>query len=219
MGAWNLVDIGLSYRPASLCSLANQFQTLFLESIPRPIARLKFPTLGSLHGRTLACPPGYISQKRVRPLYKVRRIRNFFFIRFEANLIEYGSYSLHISMFRYIRKHTLFASFASKYSHRFTYKIFDLVGKNTYCSEYSLKIFLFWRIFASKYRLEANIHETLCEFHIQDNICLQIFAYQLKLQMRLRRSGSCLCIYHRLEETLQKKSWFLVFVNCYNFFK
>jgi hypothetical protein len=36
-----------------------------------------------------------------------------FFIRFEANLSEYGSYSLHIRMFRYIRKHQLFASFAS----------------------------------------------------------------------------------------------------------
>ncbi len=36
--------IGLSYRPASLCSLATQFQTRFLESIPRPIAGLKFST-------------------------------------------------------------------------------------------------------------------------------------------------------------------------------
>ncbi len=45
----------------------------------------------------------------------VRRIRNFFFIRFEANLSENGSYSLrlHIRMFRYIRKHHLFVSFAS----------------------------------------------------------------------------------------------------------
>jgi hypothetical protein len=45
MGARNQVGIGLSYRPASLCSLATQFQTLFLESVPRPIAGLKFPTL------------------------------------------------------------------------------------------------------------------------------------------------------------------------------
>ncbi len=37
--------IGLFYWPASLCGLATQFQTLFLESIPRPIAGLKFPTL------------------------------------------------------------------------------------------------------------------------------------------------------------------------------
>ncbi len=39
MGARNL-GIGLSYRPASLCSLATQFQTRSLESIPRPIAGL-----------------------------------------------------------------------------------------------------------------------------------------------------------------------------------
>jgi hypothetical protein len=34
--------VGLTYWPASLCSLATQFQTRFLESIPRPIAGLKF---------------------------------------------------------------------------------------------------------------------------------------------------------------------------------
>jgi hypothetical protein len=39
MGARNQVDIGLSYRPVSVCSLATQFQTRFLESIPRPIQR------------------------------------------------------------------------------------------------------------------------------------------------------------------------------------
>jgi hypothetical protein len=44
---------------------------------------------------------------------RVRRNCNFFFIRFEANLSEHGSYSLHIRMLRYIRKHHLFASFAS----------------------------------------------------------------------------------------------------------
>jgi hypothetical protein len=41
MGARNHVGIGLSYQ---LCSLATHFQTRFLESIPRPIAGLKFPT-------------------------------------------------------------------------------------------------------------------------------------------------------------------------------
>jgi hypothetical protein len=41
----NQVGIGLSYRPASLCSLATQFQTRFLESIPCPISGLKFSTL------------------------------------------------------------------------------------------------------------------------------------------------------------------------------
>jgi hypothetical protein len=33
-------------RHASLCSLATQFQTLFLALIPRPIAGLKFSALG-----------------------------------------------------------------------------------------------------------------------------------------------------------------------------
>jgi hypothetical protein len=45
MGARNQVGIGLSYRPASLCSLATQFQTRFLELIPRPVAGLKFSAL------------------------------------------------------------------------------------------------------------------------------------------------------------------------------
>jgi hypothetical protein len=41
----NQVGIGLSYRPAGLCSLATQFQTRFLKSIPHPIEGLKFSTL------------------------------------------------------------------------------------------------------------------------------------------------------------------------------
>jgi hypothetical protein len=44
MGARNQVGIGLSYRPASLFSLATLFQIRFLESIPRPTAGLKLPT-------------------------------------------------------------------------------------------------------------------------------------------------------------------------------
>jgi hypothetical protein len=48
MGARNQVGIGLSYRPASLCSLATQFQTRFLKSIPRLIVGLKIQTLYSL---------------------------------------------------------------------------------------------------------------------------------------------------------------------------
>jgi hypothetical protein len=52
MGARNQVGIGLSYRPASLCSLATQFQTRFLESIPRPIAVLKFSTLSAINRKT-----------------------------------------------------------------------------------------------------------------------------------------------------------------------
>ena len=44
MGARNQKGIGLSYRPASLCSFANQFQNRFLDSVPLPIAGLKFPS-------------------------------------------------------------------------------------------------------------------------------------------------------------------------------
>jgi hypothetical protein len=54
MGARNQVGIGLSYRPASLCSLAIQFQTRFLESIPRPIAGLKFSTQISSEGEEIS---------------------------------------------------------------------------------------------------------------------------------------------------------------------
>ncbi len=43
IGARNQVGILSSYRPASLCSLASQFQTRYLELIPRPMAGLKFP--------------------------------------------------------------------------------------------------------------------------------------------------------------------------------
>jgi hypothetical protein len=44
MGARNQVGKRLSYLPASLCSLATQFQTRFLELIPRPMEGLKFST-------------------------------------------------------------------------------------------------------------------------------------------------------------------------------
>jgi hypothetical protein len=49
VGARNQVGIGLSYRPASLSSLATQFQTRFLETIPRPIAGLKFSAQESIY--------------------------------------------------------------------------------------------------------------------------------------------------------------------------
>ncbi len=47
-GARNQVGIGLSYWPASLCSLAIQFQTRFLELISHHIAGLKFSALDSI---------------------------------------------------------------------------------------------------------------------------------------------------------------------------
>jgi hypothetical protein len=45
MGARNQVGLGLTYQLAKLRSLATQFQTRFLESIPRPIAGLKFSSV------------------------------------------------------------------------------------------------------------------------------------------------------------------------------
>ncbi len=67
MGARNQVGIGLSYRPASLCSLATQFQTRFLESIPLPMAGLKFSTLSTCKDG-LAPSPKYICVHLVRLL-------------------------------------------------------------------------------------------------------------------------------------------------------
>jgi hypothetical protein len=55
MGARNQEGIEFSYRPASLCSLATQFQTRFLESILRPIAWFKFSTLGTCTVYTVHC--------------------------------------------------------------------------------------------------------------------------------------------------------------------
>ncbi len=45
MGARNRVGVELSYHPASLCSLASQFHTRLLESIPSPIAEPEFGKL------------------------------------------------------------------------------------------------------------------------------------------------------------------------------
>ncbi len=59
-----------------------------------------------------------------------------FFIRFEANLSEYGSYKFHIRMFWYIRQH---------YSHHWLlicFKIFVCWSEYSNHSEYSLSHFL-----------------------------------------------------------------------------
>ncbi len=60
-GARNQVGIGLSYQPAILCSLATQFQTRFLESIPRPIAGLKFPTQNPGINSEESIPSAYVA--------------------------------------------------------------------------------------------------------------------------------------------------------------
>jgi hypothetical protein len=117
---------------------------------------------------------------------RVRRIR------FKANLSEYRSYSLHICMFRYIRKHILFASFASYSLENIRTNLHINIqsdAKNTCCSEYSLqseyshKIFTYWQIFASKYSFRSEYLQnfmqishsreySLANIRIQANICL-----------------------------------------------
>jgi hypothetical protein len=57
----------LSYRPASLCSLATQFQTWFLELTPCPIAGLKFSTQCSSVCTTEAKDRRELTQEGVLP--------------------------------------------------------------------------------------------------------------------------------------------------------
>jgi hypothetical protein len=64
---WGLyeVGIGLSYRPASQCGLATQFQTRFLESIPRPIVGSDLLTkLSAGYLRTLISDTGWIIRQK-----------------------------------------------------------------------------------------------------------------------------------------------------------
>jgi hypothetical protein len=86
----------------------------------------------------------------------VSEYSQLFFIRFESNLSEYGSYSLHIHMFRYI--HIIRLIFGSKYSQGLEYKYSISCKTNTCCNKYSLQseylqseyllnIFSYWQIF------------------------------------------------------------------------
>jgi hypothetical protein len=67
MGTRNQVDKGLSYRSASLCSLATQFQSRFLESIPRPIADLSFRLRARICKQLWS--PGIDSEKSISTAY------------------------------------------------------------------------------------------------------------------------------------------------------
>ncbi len=87
---------------------------------------------------------------------RVRRICNFFFIRFKANLSEYRYYSLHIRMFRYICKHLLFTSFAS-------YSLENIRTNSHINIRFDAKIHV-----AANIRFRAN-------FLILANICFKIF--------------------------------------------
>ncbi len=98
-------------------------------------------------------------------------------------------------MFRYIRIHHIFASIASKYSHKFSYKYSIWCKINTCWSVIRFRanncfnIFSYWRIFPSKYlfwskhsqNFKRNLHSSwysLANIRIQANVCFQIFAYK-----------------------------------------
>ncbi len=104
-----------------------------------------------------------------------------FFIRFEANLSEYGSYSLHIRMFRYIRKHHLFASFAS-YSlqntctNSHTNILFN--AKQMYfliLANVSFKIFGLKQIFANIKRISHSSEYSLANICVHANYRFVLF--------------------------------------------
>ena len=58
------------------------------------------------------------------------------------------------------------------------FKIFAQIRIQKFDLMQNKYIFSYWRIFASKYSYRSDYSKTLSEFHIQANICLQIFAYQ-----------------------------------------
>jgi hypothetical protein len=102
----------------------------------------------------------------------MRRIRNFLFASKLISVNIHGSYSLHIRMFWYIRKHHLFASFLHirfKIFAKIRIQIFDLLQDKyiSHTGEYLLQ----------NIRFEANIRKTLSEFHIEANIRWQKFTH------------------------------------------
>jgi len=99
-------------------------------------------------------------------------------------------------MFRYICIHHLFASIASKYSHKFSYKYSIWCKTNTcwsvirFRANICFNIFSYWRIFASKYlfwskhsqnfkrNLHSNEYALTCKYsHTSEcllpNICIK----------------------------------------------
>jgi hypothetical protein len=77
-----------------------------------PLQRVFLPNIENLpedfRKVNLKVPIGFFWLYYAHPSLNGFSLAAFFFIRFEANLSEYGSYSLHIRMFWYIRKHHSF---------------------------------------------------------------------------------------------------------------
>ncbi len=84
---------------------------------------------------------------------RVRCIHNFF-IHFEVNLSEYGSYSLHIHRFWYIHKQHLFASFSLQTICTNLYTNIQFHAKKKFILK---QIFASERIFTSYFLMLANI--------------------------------------------------------------
>jgi hypothetical protein len=87
-----------------------------------------------------------------------------FFYSLRSDLSKYGSYSLHIHMFRYIHKHYLFSIilfiFVSKYSHKLTY-IYSIWCKTNIffilaniCCKYS-----FWNEYSQNFKEMSHSRE------------------------------------------------------------
>jgi hypothetical protein len=80
-------------------------------------------------------------------------------------------------MFRYIRKHHLFASLAS-YSfqniHTDSHTNIQFDAANIHFTNFHLRFSHTGTYLLQNIRLEANIRETLSEFHIKANICCSI---------------------------------------------
>jgi hypothetical protein len=115
-------------------------------------------------------------------LSRVQHIHNFF-ISFEANLSKFRSYSINIRKFRDIHKHHLFASFPSKYLHKYAY-VFNLM-----LNKYMLKlVFALEPIFPSHFLILANICKTQSEFTFK-----RIFAckYSHSSKYLLRIASNC----------------------------
>ncbi len=91
-------------------------------------------------------------------------------------VFEYGSYSLSYSHVLVYSQKLFIRIIRFKIFGQICIQIFDMMQKNTCCSEYLLKIFWYWRIFASKYLFRSEYLQN-CEFHIKAYIRLQIFAY------------------------------------------
>ncbi len=135
------------------------------------------------------------------PTLRVHCIQKNFFICFEAKLSEYGSYSLHICMFLYIRQHHLFAWYSLQNICTNSHANIHFIILANICFE----IFVLKRIFANKYSLSiasnfigkafTSLMTQLIFIFLKifASYCLKIFAWKQitnKYLLRKEYSGS-----------------------------